>query len=76
MTIETRAFARAGLLGNPSDGYFGKIIAMNVKNFYASVSLQESEDLRIEEEALIAMLVDDVDVRIIGEYSTDEVAFL
>ncbi len=48
MTIETRAFARAGLLGNPSDGYFGKIIAITVKNFYASVSLQESEDLRIE----------------------------
>lgn len=48
MTVETRAFARAGLLGNPSDGYFGKIIAITVKNFYASVSLQESEDLRIE----------------------------
>jgi glucuronokinase len=48
MTIETRAFARAGLLGNPSDGYFGKIIAITLKNFYASVSLQESEDLRIE----------------------------
>lgn len=48
MTIETRAFARAGLLGNPSDGYFGKIIAITVKNFYASVSLRESENLRIE----------------------------
>jgi glucuronokinase len=48
MTIETRAFARAGLVGNPSDGYFGKIIAITVKNFYASVSLRESDDLRIE----------------------------
>lgn len=48
MTVETRAFARAGLLGNPSDGYFGKIIAITVKNFNASVSLQESEDLRID----------------------------
>jgi glucuronokinase len=48
MTVETRAFARAGLLGNPSDGYFGKIIAITVKNFYASVSLSESEDLRID----------------------------
>ena len=48
MTIETRAYARAGLLGNPSDGYFGKIIAITVKNFFASVSLQESEELRIE----------------------------
>lgn len=48
MTIETRAYARAGLLGNPSDGYFGKIIAITVKNFFASVSLQVSEELRIE----------------------------
>lgn len=48
MSIETRAFARAGLLGNPSDGYFGKIIAITVKNFYASVSLRESDILRIE----------------------------
>ncbi len=48
MAIETRAYARAGLLGNPSDGYFGKIIAITVKNFFASVSLQVSEELRIE----------------------------
>lgn len=48
MAIETRAYARAGLLGNPSDGYFGKIIAITVKNFFASVSLQESDELRIE----------------------------
>ena len=48
MTIETRAYARAGLLGNPSDGYYGKIIAITVKNFFASVSLQESDELRIE----------------------------
>ncbi|MDH5468552.1 MAG: GHMP kinase [Candidatus Aminicenantes bacterium] len=48
MTIESRAYARAGLLGNPSDGYFGKIIAVAVKNFYASVSLRESKELNIE----------------------------
>lgn len=48
MTIESRAYARAGLLGNPSDGYFGKIIAITVKNFFATVSLQESAELRIE----------------------------
>lgn len=48
MAIETRAYARAGLLGNPSDGYFGKIIAITVKNFFASVSLQVSDELRIE----------------------------
>jgi glucuronokinase len=48
MTIEKRAFARAGLLGNPSDQYNGKIIAVSVKNFSAGVSLAESPDLRIE----------------------------
>lgn len=48
MTIESIAYARAGLLGNPSDGYFGKIIAISVKNFHASVILEESDKLRIE----------------------------
>jgi len=48
MTIESRAYARAGLLGNPSDGYFGKIIAIAVKNFHASVFLKESKELNIE----------------------------
>ncbi len=47
MTIETRAFARAGLLGNPSDGYFGKIIALAIKNFSARVFLEKSSELMI-----------------------------
>jgi glucuronokinase len=49
MTIKSKAYARAGLLGNPSDGYFGKIIAISVKNFFATVTLEEEKDkLRIE----------------------------
>ena len=48
MTIACHAYARAGLLGNPSDGYFGKIIAVSVKNFSARVSLNESSDLWIK----------------------------
>ena len=47
MRVEGRAYARAGLLGNPSDGYFGKIIAVSVKNFSAEVALEESDALRI-----------------------------
>lgn len=47
MTIKTQAFARAGLLGNPADGYFGKIIALTVKNFSARVFLEKSSELRI-----------------------------
>src|SRR4030065_238905 len=49
MIIETRAYARAGFLGNPSDGYFGKTISIIVRNFGASISLYESPELRIEE---------------------------
>jgi glucuronokinase len=49
MIIESRAFARAGLLGNPSDGYFGKTISIIIRNFGASISLYETPELRIEE---------------------------
>ncbi|PRY36423.1 glucuronokinase [Spirosoma oryzae] len=48
MLIETRAYARAGLLGNPSDGFFGKTIAVSVRNFGASVTLYPSPELHIE----------------------------
>jgi glucuronokinase len=48
MIIETRAYARAGLLGNPSDGYFGKTISIIIRNFGAHVSLYESPELHIE----------------------------
>ena len=47
MVVETQAFARAGLLGNPSDGYFGKIIAISVRNFSARVILEETKELKI-----------------------------
>jgi len=46
--IEGIAYARAGILGNPSDGYFGKIIAISVKNFAARCTLEESPQLRID----------------------------
>ena len=48
MIIESRTYARAGLLGNPSDGYFGKTISLIVKNFGAHISLFESPELVIE----------------------------
>lgn len=48
MIIESRAYARAGLLGNPSDGYFGKTISISVRNFGAHVSLYETPKLIIE----------------------------
>lgn len=45
--IRTRAFARAGLLGNPSDGYFGKTISLPARNFWAEVVLYEWPELEI-----------------------------
>lgn len=47
MITTTHAYARAGLIGNPSDGYFGKTIAIIVKNFRAEVTLEESPQLVI-----------------------------
>jgi glucuronokinase len=46
--IETYAYARAGFLGNPSDGYFGKTIAFIVRNFRARVLLYPSARLEIK----------------------------
>ena len=45
--IETTAYPRAALIGNPSDGYFGKTIAFTFRNFEARVELQETEMLLI-----------------------------
>jgi glucuronokinase len=42
-----RAFARAGLLGNPSDGYHGKTISISVRNFCAEVVLYEWDSVDI-----------------------------
>jgi glucuronokinase len=47
VTIETFAYARAGLLGNPSDGYYGKTISFLVRNFRARVILYPSARLEI-----------------------------
>jgi glucuronokinase len=49
--IETYAYARAGLLGNPSDGYFGKTISFILKNFRARVLLRPSARLEISSSA-------------------------
>ncbi|MBP7950157.1 MAG: GHMP kinase [Verrucomicrobiales bacterium] len=46
-TIRVESHARAGLMGNPSDGYFGKTISLIVRNFLARVELTESKDVHI-----------------------------
>jgi len=45
--IETYSYARAGLLGNPSDGYYGKTISFLVRNFRARVIIHPSARLEI-----------------------------
>lgn len=48
MLLEREACARVGLIGNPSDGYFGKTIAFAFTNFRAKTVLFETPELRIE----------------------------
>ena len=45
MAIHAEAFARAGLIGNPSDGYHGKTISMIIREFSAEVNLVPSDRL-------------------------------
>ena len=47
MIISTHAHARAGLVGNPSDGYFGKTISCVLRNFKVTVRLWESPHFEI-----------------------------
>jgi len=48
MVIQTTSYPRAGLIGNPSDGYHGKTISFIVRNFSASVTLWQSPELEIQ----------------------------
>jgi glucuronokinase len=47
MIISRVAYPRAGLIGNPSDGYFGKTIAFTFRNFRAEVVLYETPEIEI-----------------------------
>ena len=67
MIIRTQAWSRAGLIGNPSDGYFGKTISFSVRNYFAEAVLFESPRLcivpsqeDISEFGSVAALVTDV----------------
>ena len=48
MIVAREACARAGLIGNPSDGYFGKTISFAFEEFRATVTVFESPDILIE----------------------------
>lgn len=48
MIIETYSYPRAAVIGNPSDGYFGKTIAFVFSNFTAKVQLYQTPLLEIK----------------------------
>ena len=48
MAIAERAHARLGLLGNPSDIYGGKALAVSVANYAATVTLRANFDSKDE----------------------------
>ena len=62
MFVESEAFARAGLIGNPSDGYYGKTISIVIREFSAKVSLTPSDAIEFipneQEKAKYHSLVD------------------
>jgi len=47
MLIRATAFARAGLIGNPSDGYFGKTVSVILRNFSAEVVCRDAPRITI-----------------------------
>ena len=52
MIIETYSYPRAAVIGNLSDGYFGKTIAFVFSNFLAKVQLWETPELEVKPERL------------------------
>jgi glucuronokinase len=59
--IETYGYARAGFLGNPSDGYFGKTIAFAFSNFRARVLIYPSARLEIKPSKVDLPVFDNLD---------------
>jgi glucuronokinase len=59
--IETYGYARAGVLGNPSDGYFGKTISFAMSNWRARVLLYPSGRLEIKPSKADLPVFEDLD---------------
>ena len=61
MIIETTSYPRAALIGNPSDGYFGKTIAFVFSNFSARIQLYQTPKLEIKPESLDLPVFDSIE---------------
>lgn len=46
--IKKEVYARVGLAGNPSDGFYGKTVSACIKNFSAEVVLEEAKSIFID----------------------------
>lgn len=73
MIISSKSYPRAALIGNPSDGYFGKTMAFVFSNFEAEVVLYETPELEIlpqERDKSIYQSIDGLceDVNLYGYY--------
>ena len=73
MIITTKSYPRAALIGNPSDGYYGKTIAFIFNNFEASVVLYETPELEIIPQERDKSVYNDIqrlyeDVKLYGYY--------
>ena len=73
MVIKTSSYPRAGLIGNPSDGYHGKTISFIIRNFSARVTLWESPELTIQPARRDEMIFESIsdlveDTRTFGYY--------
>jgi glucuronokinase len=47
MIIRCKAYPRTGLVGNPSDGYFGRTISFTFDNFFAEAVLYPSAEIEL-----------------------------
>jgi glucuronokinase len=73
LIIQTKSYPRAALIGNPSDGYFGKTIAFVFSNFSTDIVLYQTPELEIQPQELDLTLfnsIDDLvdDVKLHGYY--------
>jgi glucuronokinase len=73
MIIRSHAYPRAALIGNPSDGYYGKTIAFTFSDFAAEIVLYETPELAILPSVRDGSVFRDIDhlaadVRLFGYY--------
>jgi len=45
--VVERAYARIGLIGNPSDGFNGKTISVSIQNYYATVCIRPAASVEL-----------------------------